>query len=414
MAGNTGKKWVLSCLGVSIAALLFSLLVAEGVLRYLATGPMRVNHRNFYQWDELLGWAKKPNATRTNLTEEFRAVEAVNSMGIRGPDYSFAKAANEYRILVLGDSYAEGYTVDFDDLCSETLKSILNSEASGPYFQVINCGTVGYSTDQELLFYKRDGRRFNPDLVILMFCENDTWDNASSAEVYGKFAPQFRIEGDHLKLVPACAQSLSPSMVPDSPPRPSPDINEWLKKHWRFYGLLLDGLVGLNLLSPEPVIVYPLPDSLRVLSRKPDPEVEHAWQITESVLVDLSKTVEESGASLLVAYVPIIWTVSPDAWTTVRRKYGMTGQEWDPDLVEKRLVQICKKNAIECLPTISVFKERAAAKGKTGDYYYHTRDGHWNAAGHRLFGQMLAERIQARQERRYFTTGTGALSRSGR
>ena len=49
-------------------------------------------------------------------------------------------------------------TQSIPDLCSEVLKSTLNSEASDQYFQVINCGTVGYGTDQELLFYKRDGR----------------------------------------------------------------------------------------------------------------------------------------------------------------------------------------------------------------------------------------------------------------
>ena len=73
---------------------------------------MRVNRGELYQWDELLGWAKKPNVTRTNLTEEFKAVEKVNAMGIRGPDYTFLKGPNVYRILILGDSYAEGYTVD--------------------------------------------------------------------------------------------------------------------------------------------------------------------------------------------------------------------------------------------------------------------------------------------------------------
>lgn len=38
----------------------------------------------------------------------------MNSKGIRGPEYPYEKPPEEFRILFLGDSYAEGYAVEFE------------------------------------------------------------------------------------------------------------------------------------------------------------------------------------------------------------------------------------------------------------------------------------------------------------
>lgn len=94
-------------------SLVLSFFLAEGILALLEPEKLRVEHRGFYEYDPLLGWKKKCNAQRVNRTEEFLATELTNSEGMRGPNYSIEKNPNEYRVLILGDSFAEGYTVDF-------------------------------------------------------------------------------------------------------------------------------------------------------------------------------------------------------------------------------------------------------------------------------------------------------------
>ena len=38
---------------------------------------------------------------------------------------------------------------------------------------MINGGTVGYSTDQEYLFYRDEGRKYAPDVVLVFVYQND-------------------------------------------------------------------------------------------------------------------------------------------------------------------------------------------------------------------------------------------------
>src|SRR5262249_45824337 len=101
-----------------IGSTALSLLVGEAALRALHPDDVR-DHRLFTTYHPVLGWAKIPNKTGVHSAPEYRVTETMNSDGIRGPEYSRVKPPGERRILVLGDSYAEGYTVEFDELFSE-------------------------------------------------------------------------------------------------------------------------------------------------------------------------------------------------------------------------------------------------------------------------------------------------------
>ena len=46
---------------------------------------------------------------------------------------------------------------------------------------MINAGVSGYSTDQELLWYRNEGIKYETDLVILVIAGNDVGDNDQAA-----------------------------------------------------------------------------------------------------------------------------------------------------------------------------------------------------------------------------------------
>ncbi len=58
-----------------------------------------------------------------------------------------------------GDSFTQGDMVPFKELSSEVLKARFNDTGPGTY-EVINAGTSGYSTDQELVCFQSEGKRF--------------------------------------------------------------------------------------------------------------------------------------------------------------------------------------------------------------------------------------------------------------
>ncbi len=100
---------------------------------------------------------------------------------------------NIKRILVIGDSFAWGYGVEETQRFSQLLETSMGVE-------VINAGVSGYSTDQELLWLKGEGIKYETDLVILVFAGNDIGDNDQQLVSTIYYKPQFVREEGHLIL----------------------------------------------------------------------------------------------------------------------------------------------------------------------------------------------------------------------
>lgn len=68
-----------------------------------------------------------PNGKGRLYTPEFKTVYLINSFGIRDKEYSFVKPRQTYRILVLGDSFTEGYGLNIEHTFSKRLEFLLNA-----------------------------------------------------------------------------------------------------------------------------------------------------------------------------------------------------------------------------------------------------------------------------------------------
>ena len=104
-----------------------------------------------------------------------------NSYGTRGPEFSIAKPADTYRIILLGDSIGYGYCpfrpLQQDELISAQLEKKLNASGISPkHFEVINMSVSGFDTRQEVAWFKEKGLILNPDLVVVLYCLNDDQD----------------------------------------------------------------------------------------------------------------------------------------------------------------------------------------------------------------------------------------------
>ncbi len=96
-------------------------------------------------------------------------------------------------MLVLGDSFASGWGVSFE----QTFTARLSLEH--PEWNIRNAAVAGYGADQNLLVLSRLVPQFRPEVVVCVFCDNDLWES-SSDEAYGRGKPQFEIDGDSLRL----------------------------------------------------------------------------------------------------------------------------------------------------------------------------------------------------------------------
>ena len=100
----------------------------------------------------------------------------INGQGMRADhDFAYEKPAGRLRILSLGDSFTIGYEVAHE----ETFSSVLEAElrAKGYDVEVLNCGVSGYSTAEECLYLERELMKYDPDLVLVSYYNNDVRDN---------------------------------------------------------------------------------------------------------------------------------------------------------------------------------------------------------------------------------------------
>ena len=162
---------------LAFVSVLVSFLLIEVALGVLGYGRQRLvpQPAGFWRHDPRLGWHHTAGSEGVfDRSPVFRTRVRINDKGLRGRDYPYERVAGRRRILVLGDSFVFGYGVEQEEIFTTVLEGLL------PATEVINAGVSGYGTDQELLWFRAEGARYRPDLVILLMCGNDELDNHST------------------------------------------------------------------------------------------------------------------------------------------------------------------------------------------------------------------------------------------
>jgi len=127
-----------------------------------------------------------------------------NSQGIRADsDYSLAPAATLTRIATFGDSFTHGDDVGNGDTWQSYMMRIDDR------LEVLNFGVGGFGLDQAYLRYRRDAKRFSPDIVFIGFMPENIRRNVNvfrpfyySQSSLPLTKPRFTLRNNELELVP--------------------------------------------------------------------------------------------------------------------------------------------------------------------------------------------------------------------
>lgn len=98
-----------------------------------------------------------------------------NAQGLREFNYGYAKGKDVFRILILGDSFAEDMGSFFENLHAKWLEKKLNNLGYPYRIEVINAGHYAFDNANEYMFYLAEGKKYSPDIVLVMY----TGDTAS-------------------------------------------------------------------------------------------------------------------------------------------------------------------------------------------------------------------------------------------
>src|SRR5207244_3784662 len=94
----------------------------------------------------------------------------------------------------------EAMHVPLDVSFARLLEQHLNTGGAEQRVEVVSAGVSGYGTASELLYFEREGKRYQPDLVVLAFYPgNDVKNNSPTLEDVLK--PQYATDGTLQKVV---------------------------------------------------------------------------------------------------------------------------------------------------------------------------------------------------------------------
>lgn len=390
--------------GIIVVFLTLVFLSLEGAARFFHWWPDPL-----MQPDERFGFAHVPDASgwwvNIDAPCEFQTHVRINSKGLRDREYPYEKHPGVFRILVLGDSFADGLEVSLKDSFPKVLETLLNERLDAS-IEVINAGVWGYGNDLELLFYRLEVRKYQPDLVLLAFQSNsDVLENHQELETryMGEvYKPFFVLKGGGLTLT---NWPFPVELVEPPPPQGAVEhVKAWLAAHFRLYPVAgyfikrrlpdLAGVlrgIGAMTAAQGNARTSEIPMAMYLYAVDCPPEWEEAWAVTEAIIARLSQEVEADGAQLAVLLLPDRHQVEEGYLDWALRTHpAMQGQAWDLDKPNQTMRRFLGEQGIPYLEMLAEFQQRAR---KTGRPLYYPKDGHWNVEGHRLAGELLADKL---------------------
>ena len=184
------KKYASFAAITVLLGLAVSLVAVEFVLRYQDRLIARSEHMapGLIRYNADLGWQLTPGWSGVHHHYDYDVEYDIDDSGFRVDPHAGMTGP---RVAVLGDSFTFGLGVAND----ETFVSRLNAR-SDDRRQYLNLGVPGYSTDQELLLFRKTGKALKPDSVLLVvYLANDLFDNNRPFPLQADHAkPYFRLD----------------------------------------------------------------------------------------------------------------------------------------------------------------------------------------------------------------------------
>ena len=378
-----GRK-ILFIVFSNLLAFCFLFALGEAVLRLLTRLPGHYRSAPFRRYDPILGLSLIPNVDVIHARGCFEGEVRTNRWGMRDRDRSLAKNQGQLRIALVGDSLIEGVHVKPDQVVNIQLEKLLASHGHSNV-EVLNFGLGSIGTTQEFLIYEARARQFHPDLVIVMFSDNDVMNNSSTIqpEVYGIhtwFAPYYNLDPNGQLLFQPVE------------PRPFNTVRTFLETH-SVLAYYLDRIW----FRFEPAVHHwkGLRAEWGSYGDPLDPEWQSAWTVTEKVLTLFKKTVESDGSRFLVLVPPTFFDVDPDWRERFSKVEGKIPPEMSVATYSERLKGIAERNNISMSFLNSYFIAYRNAHTLKWPYFSLSCDPHYSAMGHEVMAEAILERLEA-------------------
>lgn len=400
MVQSRSRSWLKKG-GAVLFGIAFALVILEIAVRILHIGS-----GGFWEPYSLYGWRNIPNAKGwESCYGECQVFVEINSNGLRDDEIPFEKPAATQRVFLLGDSLTAGMQVSLEDTFGKVAEQVMRQGLTSNNWQIINGGVNGFGTDNELMFFREEGRKYQPDIVVLgIYLANDVYNNSLELETSlggNSHKPYFSLDQDgQLVLHNYPVEGTDNLFI---------KAGTFLKKHFQLPRFIAQ---VLSLRKNVPPALQPLVELVSgqrgaqqtsqqeetstegnngggqasgqsgrrasICAQEYVPQVEEAWAITKALILQLNAEVEKEGAQLVVLAIPAApqLIIPPE------------GKNWYCTRPNEELNTFLDESEIAYLDLLDDFRQYTLDGG--GPLYYQT-DFHLNADGHQMAGQLLGE-----------------------
>ena len=346
------------------------------------------------------GWTIRPGTTGLLFSSTYSSYVRYNDKGLRGPTRSYRSKPGVYRILLVGDSFMEGYQVPLDKLFATRLEELLTDKS----VEIINLSIGGYGTVQEYLYLREEGLKYQPDLVLLAFPPgSDIRDN--SMKLQRLYARRFGGKAGMRPYVEIGDGRELRILIPDAG-----FVDVYAK--WRreliarsraraFWKQLLvvryvtaqfarEGEPKVNPNIRYGAYIGEYDPALYPIHRLTNEEYKMAWkrswQATQKLILAIAALANQAGSQFALFTVPARIQVDDGYFDKTAKRYPSL--IFDLDRIDNDVERFARDHQIRVLNLTPVFREHYAAHNEA--LFLGKEDQHWNRAGHRVAADAVA------------------------
>jgi hypothetical protein len=367
---------------LAVGGLLVGLALLEGGLRLVqSAGWGRGDSLGVA--DPVLHHRFRPGATKKISGSWYRT----NSLGLRDHEYAAAPPPGTYRILMLGDSFTEGFRLAFEDTVAKRVERGLNDGRCRGRYEVVNAGIGSYSPILEYLLLKQLADRVRPHMVVQNFDMTDVHDDfiRGRVAVFGDDGLPVAVPSDPRA---EAALVLPPLARPDS----ALGALERRLNRLALYQAVRRSAVGQRVLGPLRLTPERLAerglagnvqyDIVAIVRDGEPPGLAEAWQATERYLLAARDLARARGAAYVLVTYPHPYQVAADESPLGRRKLGVGPGVVGDERPFRRLEALGRREGFPVVNLLPVFR----AHHRPGVPLFSERDFHHTQEGARVFG----------------------------
>ena len=373
---------------LSFASLALVLGAAEGVLRHRNPRYIRTEWARkpvpYRQSHPVYGHGLVPGAAGFNEEKgEYRVGYRISPIGLRDREFPLQPPAGTARLLVLGDSFTEGYAVEAEQAFVKVLERRLNAAPPRPgaRYETVNMGVASFSPILEYLFLKTRLPLLRGDFVLLILDPTDFSDDYhyQRGAAWGPGGEPIRVSHDG--LLPNYF-SHTRQFIEALPAPPLRDV--YVLRYLIYHAVRLNH--GRWAEARFGRIEY---DRLG-WTRPANPHAaawERQLERTFGHILRIRNLARSEGMGFALATYPHAHMIHPQAWCKGRRRlYYECGKTYAAPLVSP-LLRMCREKDVTCWDLAGDFRRPDIPS------LFFEFDGHFTPKGNEVMAGALERRL---------------------